>query len=221
MAAMDRTACQIRMIAQDGIQRQLILTNKRTGAVVLVPIGKKLKEFRDRYRKYARFSVKILRLVFTPSSYSLEANASSGRARIFHAFSRKPRPSGGSIVRRATNGRPPLSSTPLIMSSRHPMRHRPRARLAAHHQPTQNRPDRRAATWKTKPRRHHSPQTTQPPFLFPSSGPLYLSIHGLLLLSGIAGSRFAWHSSYGIIVSREFSADSDCPTRVPRSYLPP
>jgi hypothetical protein len=26
------------MIAQDGIERQLILTNKRTGAVVLMPI---------------------------------------------------------------------------------------------------------------------------------------------------------------------------------------
>jgi len=166
MAAMDRTACQIRMIAQDGIQRQLILTNKRTGAVVLVPIGKKLKEFRDRYRKYARFSVKILRLVFTPSSYSLEANASSGRARIFHAFSRKPRPSGGSIGRRDTNGRPPLSSTPLIMSSRHPMRHRPRARLAAHHQPTQNLPDRRAATWKKNPGAPLAPNDPIPHFFF-------------------------------------------------------
>jgi len=41
MAAVDRTACQIRTIAQDGIERQLILTNKRVGAVVLVPIRTK------------------------------------------------------------------------------------------------------------------------------------------------------------------------------------
>ena len=33
VAAVDRTACQTGMIAQDGIQRQLILTNKRMGAV--------------------------------------------------------------------------------------------------------------------------------------------------------------------------------------------
>jgi hypothetical protein len=38
VAAAGRTACQTRMIAQDGIERQLILTNKRTGAVVLMPI---------------------------------------------------------------------------------------------------------------------------------------------------------------------------------------
>ncbi len=41
MAAVDRTPCQIGMITQDGIQRQLILTNKRVGAVVLVPIRTK------------------------------------------------------------------------------------------------------------------------------------------------------------------------------------
>ncbi|MGH9881442.1 MAG: hypothetical protein ACRD6N_08420, partial [Pyrinomonadaceae bacterium] len=47
MAAGDRTACQLGMIAQDGIQRQLILTNKRTSAVVLMPIRAKRKEFPD------------------------------------------------------------------------------------------------------------------------------------------------------------------------------
>ena len=41
LAAVNRTACQIRTIAQDGIERQLILTNKRVGAVVLVPIRAK------------------------------------------------------------------------------------------------------------------------------------------------------------------------------------
>jgi hypothetical protein len=38
MAAVDRAACQPRMIAQDRIERQLILTNKQTGAIVLMPI---------------------------------------------------------------------------------------------------------------------------------------------------------------------------------------
>jgi hypothetical protein len=41
MTAVNRTACQIRTIAQDSIERQLILTNKRVGAVVLVPIRTK------------------------------------------------------------------------------------------------------------------------------------------------------------------------------------
>ena len=47
VAAQDRTACQTGRIAQHGIQRELILTNKRIGAVVPVPIGPKLKEFPD------------------------------------------------------------------------------------------------------------------------------------------------------------------------------
>lgn len=41
MAAVDRTACQMGMIAQNGIERQLILTNKRVGAVGLMPIRTK------------------------------------------------------------------------------------------------------------------------------------------------------------------------------------
>jgi hypothetical protein len=41
VATVDRAACQIGMIAQDGIERQLILTNKRVGAVGLMPIRTK------------------------------------------------------------------------------------------------------------------------------------------------------------------------------------
>ena len=41
MAAVDRAACQIGTIAQDGTERQLILTNKRVRAVVLMPIRAK------------------------------------------------------------------------------------------------------------------------------------------------------------------------------------
>jgi hypothetical protein len=59
-AAADRTACQIPMIAQDGIQRQLILTNKRTGTLVPMPIPAKRKEFADGYDKNAKFSVRML-----------------------------------------------------------------------------------------------------------------------------------------------------------------
>ena len=47
VAARHRTIGQIRTIAQHGIQRQLILTNKRLGAVVLVPVVAKSEKFRD------------------------------------------------------------------------------------------------------------------------------------------------------------------------------
>lgn len=75
---------QIRTIAQDGIERVLILTNKRIGVVVLVPVLAKRENFRDRYNKIARFSVKMLIGFCIPSSYSLDAKASRGRARIFY-----------------------------------------------------------------------------------------------------------------------------------------
>jgi hypothetical protein len=70
-------------IAQDGIQRQLILTNKRTDAAVLMPIRAERKEFPDGYDKNARFSVRMPSVFSMPSSYSLDAKASRGRARIF------------------------------------------------------------------------------------------------------------------------------------------
>ena len=41
MTAVNRTACQIRMIAQHSTERLLILTNKWVGAVGLVPIWTK------------------------------------------------------------------------------------------------------------------------------------------------------------------------------------
>ena len=60
VATGNRTLFQIGTIAQDGIQRELILTNKRKGAIVLVPIFAKRKNFPDGYDKIARFSVKML-----------------------------------------------------------------------------------------------------------------------------------------------------------------
>jgi len=83
VAAVDRTACQTGMIAQDGIQRDLILTNKRTNEVVLMPIRAKRKEFPDTYDKNTRFSVKMLIVFCTPSSYELDADAARSRARFF------------------------------------------------------------------------------------------------------------------------------------------
>ena len=88
---MDRTACQTGMIAQNRIQRGLILTNKRTGTIVLMPVRAKRKEFPGGYDKNARFSVKMLSVLGTPSSYELEANASRSRARFFCGSAQKDR----------------------------------------------------------------------------------------------------------------------------------
>ena len=98
VAAVDRTACQTRMIAQDGIQRQLILTNERIGAVVLMPIRAKRKEFPDGYDKNARFSVKMLIVFCMSSSYPLDAKSSSGGTRIFHAWTRNPEQRNGATA---------------------------------------------------------------------------------------------------------------------------
>ena len=89
MTAVDRAACQTGMIAQDPIQRDLILTNKRTGTIVLMPIRAKCKEFPGGYDKNAKFSVKMLIVLGTPSSYELDANASRSRARFFCASAKK------------------------------------------------------------------------------------------------------------------------------------
>ena len=85
VATANRTLFQIGTIAQDGIERQLILTNKRTGAIVLMPFLAKRKNFPDRYDKIARFSVKMLIVLCISSSYSLDAKASRCGARIFYA----------------------------------------------------------------------------------------------------------------------------------------
>jgi len=89
VAAPHRAVLQISTIPQDGIHRQLILTDERKNAIVLVPILAKRENFRDGYRKTARFSVKILIVLDISSSYSLDAKASRGRARIFHALASK------------------------------------------------------------------------------------------------------------------------------------
>jgi hypothetical protein len=85
VATSHRAVPQVRTVSQEGIQRDLILTNERLGAIVLVPILAKSKNFRDGYSKITRFSVTILIGLGISSSYPLDANASRGRARIFYA----------------------------------------------------------------------------------------------------------------------------------------
>ena len=89
MPAPHRAVAQLGTIAQDRAQRELILTNKRLGTFVLVPILAKDENFRDGYRKIARFSVKMLIWFSITSSYSLDAKASRGRARFFNGGAQK------------------------------------------------------------------------------------------------------------------------------------
>jgi hypothetical protein len=92
VTAPHRAVPQIRTIAQDAIQQQLILTKKRKTPFVLMPIVAKREEFRDGYNKTARFSVKMLIVLCISSCYSLDAKASRGRARSFLcARAEKPR----------------------------------------------------------------------------------------------------------------------------------
>ena len=83
VTAAHRAVLQIRTIAQDAIQQQLILTNKRKNLFVLMPILAKREAFGDGYNKTAKFSVKMLIVLCISSSYSLDAKASRGRARSF------------------------------------------------------------------------------------------------------------------------------------------
>ena len=95
VAATDCTIFQIRTTAQDGIQLVLILTNKRTSTIVLMPIRTKSENLAASYDKNARFSVKILSEFSISLSYELDAKASRCRAGIFYAFVPKRSPNNG------------------------------------------------------------------------------------------------------------------------------
>ena len=86
------TAPQMRMRRQQGVEGHLIVLNKRLDAIVLMPVLAKSKNFRDGDHKRARFSVMIGSLFCTPSSYRVDVNASTGRARIFFGLTETENP---------------------------------------------------------------------------------------------------------------------------------
>jgi hypothetical protein len=83
------TVAKIWMLIQDRIESDLILTNERMDVVVLVPIVAKRENFRDRYHKTTRFSVKTLIGLCISSSYPLDAKASRGKGEVFLCRQRK------------------------------------------------------------------------------------------------------------------------------------
>lgn len=90
VCAANNATPQFGMGLEDRIQSGLILTDKRLGAIVLVPVIAKRENFPDGDDKKARFSLIMLSVLHTPSSYLLDAKASRGRARFFYARKRTP-----------------------------------------------------------------------------------------------------------------------------------
>ena len=83
LGTMGNAAQKLRMGLEDRVQRRLILPDNRLGTVMLMPIRMKRKKLLGGYGKKARFSVIIVIVLCTPSSYLLDANVSRGRARFF------------------------------------------------------------------------------------------------------------------------------------------
>jgi hypothetical protein len=67
VAAACRAGLQIRTIAQDGIKRELILTDKRISTLALVPILRKSENLLESYNIKAKFSV-IMRILLCMTS---------------------------------------------------------------------------------------------------------------------------------------------------------
>jgi hypothetical protein len=93
VATLHDAAGQVGTAPQSPIQDRLILTNKRIGAIVLVPILGKGENLLDGYGKKARFSVMMRSDIDTSSSYPLDAKSSRGGARIFLSIQAEPRAS--------------------------------------------------------------------------------------------------------------------------------
>jgi hypothetical protein len=89
VTALDHAVHEARTDPQEAIQRALILTNKRLDPFVLAPILAEREKFRDGYNKPVRLSVIMSIVLGISSSYSLGAEASRGRARIFCATARE------------------------------------------------------------------------------------------------------------------------------------
>jgi hypothetical protein len=74
---------------QNGVERDLILTNKRTSTLLLVPILGKGENLLDAYDEKARFPAMLSILSFMPSSYLLDAKAPRGGRGFSSPFQQK------------------------------------------------------------------------------------------------------------------------------------
>ena len=85
VATAHQATAQFGMASQNRPQRHLILTNKRPGRVVPVPVGTKNVNLLEGYEKKDRFCVTMRIVLSISSSYRLDAKSSSGWARSFYA----------------------------------------------------------------------------------------------------------------------------------------
>ena len=79
----DDAAAKLGVGPQDRVQCGLILPDQRPGAIVLMPIRANREKLLDGDGKKARLSAILAIVLYTPSSYLFDANASRGRARFF------------------------------------------------------------------------------------------------------------------------------------------
>jgi hypothetical protein len=77
---------QIGTVPQNGVERDLILTNKRTSAIILMPILGKGENALDAYDKGIRLCVMIRIVLAISSSYVLDAQTPRGGRGFFSAF---------------------------------------------------------------------------------------------------------------------------------------
>jgi len=114
VSAEGHAVLQSRMGPQYRVQRDLILTNKRPGAIEFMPIRTKRENSLDGDDKKARLSVITRSLFFTPSSYLLDAKAPRGRARFFCAIKKIQNAAlGANDTRRIVYpNRPPCRANP-------------------------------------------------------------------------------------------------------------
>lgn len=88
-SAANHATLNLRMSSYGRVQRCQILLNNRFGASVLMPIRPKGEKLLHADGKKASCSVIIWIVLYTPSSYLLDAKASSGRARFLLRCPRK------------------------------------------------------------------------------------------------------------------------------------
>lgn len=104
------------------VQRGLILTDKRPGAIILMPIRAKREKLLDSDDKKARLSVRIRIEFCTPSSYLVDAKASRGRARFFCVPRKNPTQQSAQTIQHGSSTQPFWLATPTPI---HPTRFLP------------------------------------------------------------------------------------------------
>jgi hypothetical protein len=101
---------------QNGVERDLILTNKRTSTLLLVPILGKGENLLDAYDEKARFPVMLSICSFMSSSYLLDAKAPRGGRGFFSFQPGKPTKRAAQTLHPRKPTQPPSLPPPVHLS---------------------------------------------------------------------------------------------------------